>query len=96
MLYQIPLSGIAGPESDVVKARVYVANGASKEVAVTPGAGFQITVTSAVSGNVLIEYTYVDASGQESQRFQQTVSVPDLQPPSRPTAPLTVGTIIWQ
>lgn len=94
-MYSIKLSGTAGTEADITKVRVYVNGGAANEVTVTPSAAFTITVTTPNSGNALVEHTFVDSAGQESARFQQTVAVPDLQPPARPTAPLTVTSITW-
>lgn len=94
-MYSIKLSGTAGPESDITKVRVYVNQGAAVEVAVLPNAAFTITGKAVGSGAALVEHSFVDVSGAESPRFQQTVAVPDLQPPAKPTTPLQVVSVIW-
>lgn len=94
-MYSIKLHGVAGPEPDLSKVRVYVNGGSPTEVPVTANAGFDVTVQSPSSGNVLVEHSFVDTSGQESARYQQTVAVPDLEPPARPTAPLQIVSVVW-
>ena len=62
-MYTLTLQGTTGPESDIAKARIYV-NGTQKaEVDTTPGAQFTAQVTWPANGDVVVEYSFVDAAG---------------------------------
>ena len=97
-MYNLLLRGNAGPESDLAKARIYVGGTLRVEVPTAPGAAFQTTLTSPGSEVLSIGYSFVDASGNESGQFLQTVTVPaapDVTAPSAPSQPLTLVSVVW-
>lgn len=72
----IVVRGVAGPEADIAAVRVYLGGVASNTIPVTAGAEFSGVVVTPQSGDVLLEHSFVDSRGNESPRFQQTISIP--------------------
>lgn len=93
-MYSVQLAGTAGPETDIVAARVYL-SGAVTEVAVSPGAAFSVTLMHPTSGTFTLEHAFVDAAGNESGRLAQTLIIPDKEAPAVPAAPLSLVSVVW-
>ena len=71
----------------IAKSRVYFPDFNAQlnplEQSVTPGGTFGAVFFVAASGPVNIQYSYVSATGNESAKYGQTISVPDLETPPR-------------
>jgi hypothetical protein len=94
-MYTLTFQGVAGPESDVAKARLYI-NGVQKaEADVTPGQQFTIQGTWPTHGDVTVEYSFVDGAGNESGKHNQTVTIPDKEAPAMPMTDLTLVSVVW-
>jgi len=94
-MYNLTLRGIAGPETDLAKARVYVQGGPAIEVAASPGQPFTAAAQYPVSGPVDISYAYVDTAGNEGARHTQTVIIPDVTAPAAPVGDLELVSVVW-
>ena len=94
-MYTLTLQGTTGPEADIAKVRVYI-NGTQKaEVDATPGAQFTASATWPAKGDVVVEYSFVDAAGNESAKHNQTVTIPDKEAPAMPVDDLTLVSVVW-
>lgn len=94
-MYTLTFTGTAGPESDITKVRVYVAGAAAVEATVAPGQPFSVQAAYPNSGEVVVEHSFVDSSGNESMRRAQTALIPDQAAPAAPTANLTLTAVVW-
>lgn len=95
-MYSIVLSAVAGKDSDIVKARVYVgSNPVPIEVDAQPNQPFQVSLQVPDAGPLSVQYTLVDGSGNESAALPGVVVVPDKQAPDAPTAPLQLVSVVW-
>lgn len=92
-MYNITLAGVAGPEVDVAKVRIY--SPGLTEVGAAPNTPFQATISTPNAGPLPVEYAFVDASGNESVRRQQTLIVPDSDAPAAPGTDLQVVSVTW-
>ncbi len=68
--------GTSGPELDIVSARIYIAGVLNLVIPCASRSAFSGTVITNTTGKkVLMEHSFVDASGKESPRFQQYVTI---------------------
>lgn len=97
-MYTIKLSGTTGSEPDLAKVRIYKGATLATEVAAGPNTAFSATVTSPGSETLVLGYSFVDTSGNESAQHTQTLTVPappDVTAPASPTIPLTIVSMVW-
>lgn len=94
--YTLTLQGVAGPESDITKARVYVNGAQQAEVGVTPGVSFQTQVTHPIGNvNIQVEHSFLDSTGNESAKRSQMIFIPDKEAPAIPSGPLNLISVVW-
>jgi hypothetical protein len=94
-VYTLTFSGIAGPEADITNVRLYIDGTGPTQVGASPSEPFEISATWPDSGSVLVEYSFVDAAGNESPRHAQIVDIPDSEAPAIPVENLTLLSIVW-
>lgn len=95
-MYTITFAGVAGPEADIVKVRLYIENADPIEMGVTPLEPFEINATWDRPGTITVGYSYVDASGNESGKRTQTVILPDAAAPATPSEDLELVRVMWR
>ncbi len=98
--YNIVLRGTAPVNpvaelNDIAAVRVYVNNEAPVSAPAIPGQQFEVTVTSLTSGPITVEHSFVDEVGNESARFSQQITVPDVATPMAPVEPLSLIAVTW-
>jgi hypothetical protein len=98
-MYNIVLSGTAGPEPDIAKARVYQDGAKVAEVDAAAGQAFSVTLTHPGDATIQITHSFVDGAGNESAQGPALAvvvpPVPDLTAPAAPTGPMTLVSVVW-
>lgn len=94
-MYTITVRGLAGPEVDIVAARLYLDSGAAVEVAAKPGAQFTATLQHPTNGTLPLAYSFVDSAGNESARRTQPLFIPDKEAPTMPADALQLVSVVW-